>query len=110
MKIFTETDTYKGGWFVGNFEETAYKTEACEVAYKLHTKGEQWDTHYHKLSDEINYLIEGIMKINDQVLTAPCVFVIEKEEVASPIFLTDVRLIVVKIPGILNDKYSVEQG
>jgi hypothetical protein len=110
MKIFKEIDTYRGGWFVGNFEPTAYKTKACEVAYKLHKKGEIWDTHYHKLSDEINYLIEGIMKINDCLLTAPCVFIIEKEEIASPVFLTDVRLIVVKIPGILNDKYSIEQG
>ena len=31
----------KGGWFVGNFEPTAFKTKDCEVAYVKHFK----DTH-----------------------------------------------------------------
>ena len=52
----------------------------------------------------------GILKINDQMLTAPCVFVIERGEIARPVFLTDVRLIVVKIPGILNDKYEINEA
>lgn len=28
----------KGGWFVGDFEPTAYKTKDFEVAYKFHYK------------------------------------------------------------------------
>lgn len=107
MKIY-ETNNLIGGWFVGDFEQTCYKTNACEVCYKVHKAGEFHAAHYHKLADEINYLMSGEMQINGIELKAPCVFVIEKNETAKPIFHTDVHLIVVKIPGHLNDKYIVE--
>lgn len=106
MKVFS-VENLKGGWFVGNFEPTAYKTSACEVSYKKHHAGEFWDKHYHKEADEINYLISGEMEINDIRLSGPCVFLIEKNEISSPKFITDVELVVVKIPGVLNDKYLV---
>ena len=107
MKTF-EIDGFVGGWFVGDFEKTAYKTPDCEVAYKTHLAGEQWDTHYHQIATEINYLISGSMTINDQFLTAPRVFVLEPGEVANPSFLTDVSLIVVKVPSLPGDKYIVD--
>ena len=109
MKIFSDVDQFKGGWFIGNFQETSYKTTNCEVAYKTHYKDEYWAAHYHLLGDEINYLIEGEMIINNEKLTAPCIFIIYKGEASRPTFLTDVRLIVVKIPGILNDKYEIKE-
>lgn len=108
MKIYHNTDSFKGGWFVGNFSETAYKTEACEVAFKTHYKNEEWPNHYHKLADEINYLIEGSMSINGTLLEAPIVFVIEKNEPSKPVFHTDCKFIVVKVPGVLNDKYNID--
>lgn len=110
MKVITDTSQFIGGWFVGSFEPSAYKTTSCEVAYKTHYKDEYWQPHYHMLSDEVNYLIEGQMEINGQVLSAPCVFVIPRGETSRPIFHTDVRLIVVKVPGILNDKYLIEEA
>ena len=58
----------KGGWFIGNFEPTAYKTEQFEVCYKHHTKGEKWDAHYHKAGTEINYLVSGKMTIQNKEL------------------------------------------
>jgi hypothetical protein len=106
MEVFNVDDLI-GGWFVGSFKETTYKTDAVEVAYKIHTAGETWEAHYHKLSDEINYLISGEMEINGTKLIAPVVFIIPKGEIAAPIFHTDVKLVVVKIPGIPNDKYTV---
>ncbi len=106
MKIFN-VNNLRGGWFVGSFNETAYHTIACEIAYKNHYAGELWDAHYHAIADEINYLISGEMEINGQKLIAPIIFVISKNEIAKPIFITDVSLIVVKIPGVLNDKIIV---
>lgn len=105
MQIFP-TKQLKGGWFVGDFEPTCYKTQACEVSYKTHKAGEVWASHYHKVADEINYLISGEMEINGIRLSSPCVFIIPKGEVSNPIFITDVSLVVVKIPGIPNDKYD----
>ena len=98
-------DNLIGGWFVGAFKETAYHTTACEVSYKTHYAGEEWAAHYHKIGDEINYLIEGQMEVNGQQLEAPVIFVIPKGEIAAPKFHTDVKLIVVKVPGELSDKY-----
>lgn len=109
MKIISDVSQFKGGWFVGSFLETAYKTTAVEVSYKTHYKDEHWAAHYHLIADEINYLIDGEMIINNEKVIAPCVFVIYKGEVARPTFLTDVKLIVVKIPGILNDKYEIKE-
>lgn len=96
------------GWFVGNFDNTLYKTDACEVAYKYHFSGEDWPAHFHEHSDEINYLVTGQMEINGQKMEAPCVFIIRKGEVAKPRFITAVTLIVVRVPGIPHDKIVVD--
>ena len=45
------------------------------------------------------------MEVNGQQLEAPVIFVIPKGEIAAPKFHTDVKLIVVKVPGELGDKY-----
>ena len=97
----------KGGWFVGNFEPTAYKTDQFEVSYKTHPKGDKWDAHYHIEAVEINYLIRGKMTIQGRELAAGDVFVLNSYEVADPEFLEDCELIVVKTPSVLGDKYSV---
>jgi quercetin dioxygenase-like cupin family protein len=104
MKVFKINDMI-GGWFVGDFQPTAFSTENFEVCYKVHPKGEQWDTHYHKIATEINYIIRGEMTINDDLLKEGDIFILEPNEVATPEFLTDCELIVVKTPSVKNDKY-----
>jgi hypothetical protein len=106
MKVFA-TDGFRGGWFIGDFDDTAYRTRDFEVAYKTHHAGDPWPTHYHQLADEINYLISGRMEINGIQLSAPCVFIIERNEISRPVFHTDVSLIVVKTPSVPGDKYEV---
>lgn len=108
MKIYS-TENLIGGWFCGDFEPTAYRTNNFEVSYKTHAAGEVWDKHYHAISTEINYLIRGEMRINDQHLVGPVIFVIEPMEVADPTFFTDVELVVVKVPAAPNDKFVVER-
>ena len=39
MKIISDVSQFKGGWFVGNFNPSAYKTDAVEVCYKKHAQG-----------------------------------------------------------------------
>jgi len=107
MKVYDIKDMV-GGWFIGNFEPSVIKTEDFEVCFKFHPKGEQWDTHYHKIATEVNYLIRGEMKINDDFLNQGDIFVLEPNEIANPEFLTDCELIVVKTPSVINDKYIVE--
>ena len=106
MEIFKFEDMI-GGWFVGNFEPTAYKTEDYEVCYKLHKKGESWDTHYHKKATEINLLLSGKMSINDTIIESGDIFVIKPFYVSEPEFLEDCALVIVKSVSDTNDKYIV---
>jgi len=105
MKVLNIKDMV-GGWFVGNFEPTAYKTEQFEVSYKLHPKGQEWDIHYHTDVTEINYVIRGNMILQGKELNEGDIFILEPYEIADPEFLTDTEIICVKTPSI-NDKVSV---
>lgn len=109
MKIYDPSQMVRG-YFIGDFEPTAYRTSAFEVSLMIHKQGEAWDAHYHTTSDEINYLMEGRMTINGELLEAPVIFVIQRGEVADPQFLTDCRLIVVKTPSAPGDKILVPRG
>ena len=106
MQVYN-TDDLVGGWFIGQFDGAVFNTPVCEVSYKKHHAGETWPAHYHNIADEINYLISGKMEVNGQQLEGPVIFIIPRGEVAAPIFHTDVSLIVVKVPGALDDKYCV---
>lgn len=96
-----------GGWFIGDFEPSVFKTKAFEVCYKFHPAGEVWDNHYHKVATEINYLIRGEMNLSGTPLKQGDIFTIHRGEIAVPEFLTDCELIVVKFPSVKGDKYVV---
>jgi len=105
MKI-SRIEDYIGGWFVGNFEPTAYKTDQFEVSYKLHPKGQEWDIHYHNIVTEINVVVRGKMILQGKELKTGDVFILEPYEIADPEFLEDTEIICVKTPSV-NDKISV---
>jgi hypothetical protein len=108
MKILKMENMIKG-WFVGDFEPTAYKTKDFEVCYKIHEKNEKWPVHYHKIATEINYLIRGTMTINNKFLKTGDVFVLLPEEIADPTFHERCELIVIKTPSVIGDKYEVKK-
>jgi quercetin dioxygenase-like cupin family protein len=95
------------GWFIGDFEPSIYRTDAFEVGYLLHKKGEQWPAHYHKESVEINYLVKGSMTIQGKILSSGDLFILDKGEIADPIFHEDCELVVVKVPSLPKDKHLV---
>ena len=108
MKKFNFSEM-KGGWFVGNFEPSAFKTKDCEVAFVKHYKDQLWEKHFHKIATEITFIIKGKIKINDIIFSAGDVFVIEPNEIVDPKFLEDSEIIIVKVPSITNDKYNIEK-
>ena len=108
MKIYNAYDMFRG-WFIGDFSPTALKTKDFEVGFLEHKAGEYWAPHYHKISTEINYLIEGQMIMQRMTLVAPTIFILEPTEIADPIFLTDCKLIVVKTPSLPHDKYLTDR-
>lgn len=108
MKI-DRIENYTRGWFIGNFENTVFKTDACEVSYKKHFAGEFWDLHYQEQITEINLLISGEMMMQGIKLVSGDIFILYPYEIADPIFLTDCEVICVKVPGITNDKVVVKK-
>ena len=105
MKILKFKDM-KSGWFIGNFEPTAYKTDNFEVNYRIHKAGEQWDTHYHTHVTEINLLIKGKMRMQNTLINAGDIFIVNPFEISDPEFIEDCEVICVKTPS-LNDKISI---
>ncbi len=95
------------GWFIGNFEPSVLKTNFLEVGVVTHKKGEEWREHYHTSSIEYNLLLDGIMTVNGTPINKNDIFIIDKNESSSPMFLTDCRILVIRIPDIRNDKVIV---
>jgi len=108
MDILKFSDMVKG-WFIGDFNPSAFKTKEFEVSFKIHPKGEKWDFHYHKVVTEINLLIRGNMKVCGNVINSGDIFIIKPMEIADPEFYTDCEIICVKIPSICDDKYIVNE-
>ena len=106
MKIY-RSQQWKGGWYVGDFEPTAYRTKEFEVCLKLHAKGERWPAHYHKVATEINYLVHGTMTLKGETFKAGDVFILEPGEIADPVFLEDCEIVIIKTPSLPGDKYQV---
>ena len=106
MKISKLNSMFRG-WFIGNFEPCSYKTKDFEVGILEHKKNEVWPKHYHKIATEINCLISGKMIINNCEINEGDIFVLEPNEIAEPIFLEDCKLVVVKTPSVIGDKYEV---
>ena len=102
-------ENMKGGWFVGNFEPSAHKTDEFEVSVKLHPAGEKWETHYHKIAREINAIISGEMTLQNTRLVAGDIFVLEPSEIADPVFHTDCTIVCVKTPCVKNDKFLIKK-
>ena len=108
MRVF-DPERYKGGWFVGDFEPSIWRTSAYEVGYKHHVAGEAWPTHYHEHMDELTFLLEGTMHIQGQTLTGPTIFELVRGEVADPVFVTDCKVFVIKAPSVPGDKVEIQR-
>jgi hypothetical protein len=106
MKVY-DTEQFICGWFIGDFTPSVIRTTAYEAGYKLHAAGEKWPVHYHEHMDEINFLLEGEMVIQGKTLIGPCVFLLERNEIADPIFVTDCKIFIIKTPSVPGDKVII---
>jgi quercetin dioxygenase-like cupin family protein len=106
MKKFNICEMSRG-WFVGGFTPTAFDTEACEVAYKEYKPGDKEDRHFHKIATEITVITKGKVKMNDEIFEKGDIVVVYPNEAVSFEAIEDSSNVVVKLPGVLNDKYLV---
>lgn len=97
------------GWFVGAFNPTVLKTDACEVAIKRYTKGDFEGRHMHKVATEITAIVEGEVRMCGRDWHAGDIISIAPGESTDFLALTDAITVVVKHPGALDDKYVIEE-
>ena len=108
MKV-SHINEMKGGWFVGNFEPTLYKTNDTEVAVKEYKAGDYGARHYHKIATELTVIVRGTVKMNDIEYNEGSIIIMEPEEKTDFLAVTDTITVVVKLPGANNDKY-IDKG
>lgn len=92
------------GWIIGNFIPSIIETDAFELGILKHKKDEKWPFHYHSYMTEINLLLDGEMILNNKKIIKNELFIIDKNQIACPFFLTDVTVLCIKTPSVKNDK------
>lgn len=97
------------GWFVGAFWPTAFSTNACEVAVKHYRAGEFEGTHYHKVATEITLVLSGEVRMMEKDWSDGDIITLSPGEATTFEALTDVVTVVVKVPGVLDDKFLLSQ-
>lgn len=95
------------GWLIGDFEPSVLKTKEFEVGILSHKKGEVWPEHFHKIATEYNVLISGKMSLNDVILEQGDIFIIDPCENARPVFYEDCKVLCIKTPSLIGDKYTI---
>ena len=107
MKKFNLSQMTKG-WFVGDFSPTLIKTQEVEVGVKRYKKGDYEERHHHKVATEITVIVTGRVSMNGECYSQGDILVIEPGESTDFDVLEDVITVVVKYPGVKNDKYTGE--
>lgn len=106
----SKLEKMNGGWFVGAFSPTALSTEACEVAVKKYQAGTKENAHYHAIATEVTLILSGRVQMCGREWSDGDILVLAPGDVTDFEALTDVVSVVVKVPGVLNDKYLVAQA
>lgn len=106
MEVFLLEKMFKG-WFIGDFEPTLFKTQDVEIGVKIYEQGEYEPSHFHKVAIEFTVILEGSVEMNGNFFEKGQIIKISPNEATDFKALTKVKTVVVKIPGAVNDKYTI---
>ena len=109
MRIHKEKDMVKG-WFVGNFEPTTMKTYTCEAAIKRYKSGDGEAAHMHKIAIEITFVVEGKIKMNNNIYEKGDIITMDPGEYTDFSALEDSIISVIKVPCVIGDKYALHSA
>lgn len=93
------------GWIIGQFQPSLIKTNDVEVGIKYYKAGDFEPLHYHKIATEVTTIVSGKVEMNGVRYSADDIIVIEPNDRTDFKCLTDVVTVVVKYPGVNDDKY-----
>lgn len=109
MKVY-KLESMTKGWFIGDFEPSVIRVSDFEVGILERAEGLERPMHYHKEAVEISVLIEGSAKINGVKIGVGDIFVLDKNEIVDAEFYERSKLVVIKTPSVIGDKYLVENS
>lgn len=104
MRVFDESEMVKG-WFVGDFNPTAFGTKDCEVSLKRYKAGDYDERHLHKVATEVTLIVSGVVEMNGKKYSEGKVIVMDPGEATDFRAITDVVNVVVKVPSVKGDKF-----
>lgn len=96
------------GWFIGNFQPTLYATNDVEIGVKKYLKGYSEKKHFHKIATEFTVIISGKVKLNGMIYGENEIIKINNGIVSDFFVIEDSITLVVKLPGVNNDKYEID--
>ena len=108
MKTFKLSEAGERGWYCGQFDKAVFKTDLFEAGVQTFNKGQRSPKHTHKIGTEINLVIKGKVAYGNNILEAGDGIIYEPGEVCECYYLEDTMTVVIKTPGVLNDKYLIE--
>src|SRR5258708_36371743 len=98
-------ENFTKGWIVGQFSPTLLPTNDFEMAVKIYQKGEHEAKHFHKIGKEFTVIVSGVFQMNETVLHAGDIVVLEPNTAANFLCLKKGSTAVIKGPSIPGDKY-----
>jgi len=98
------------GWFVGDFEPTAFRSSEVEVAIKHYAAGDAEARHVHKVATELTAVVSGSVRMDGRDLHAGDILKLDPGEPCDFLALTDATVVAVKLPAVAGDKYLVEEN
>ena len=94
-----------GGWFIGDFDPSAWKTAAFEVAVKEYKAGDKEPKHLHKIAVEFTVIVRGKVLMNGGEHGEGDIIRIDAGKATDFEALEDTITVVVKRPSVAEDKY-----
>lgn len=95
----------KGGWFVGDFEPSIFRSKDFEVGMKFVPAGTESDDHYHKVTQELTVFVSGLGIYNGEEYGPGDILLLEPYDKNSILFKEDSHIICLKTPSAPEDKY-----
>jgi hypothetical protein len=104
VRLF-QAENMRGGWFVGDFSPTVFRTSAAEVAVKRYAAGDREPSHHHKRADEVTLVVTGRVVMQGTTLGPGAIVHLARGESADFLALEPSVTVVVKVPSVPDDKY-----
>lgn len=104
MKTYKLSECGDRGWFMGNFDKAAYRTEDFEVTYQKNPRS-QTASHVHKIAHEITLVISGRQICNGKLFGAGDICVLEPGDISQIEYLEETEVVTIKVPSVPLDKH-----